>query len=274
MRATQVYPNQAPGLSTAHNCTVTTYHGGQYAELRPPERTGRAGGGGPRGRITEFSKSSRRRLQKVLASVDQGRISVPLFVTLTYPAAFPHDPAVCNAHLRAFRERLTRRFGTVAAIWRKEYQRRGAPHYHLLLFLDAPPESLRSWVSESWYSIVGSGDERHLRAGTQVVRVKSWRGARGYAAKYLGKIETLQAAAGCLGQHIPAGTGRLWGVWNRALLPITAELYYTNLRQFFRLRRCLWRLSGQRSTHRMHATSCFISHATALRLLDHVRMRP
>jgi hypothetical protein len=24
----------------------------------------------------------------------------------------------------------------------------------------------------------------------------------------------------------------------------------------------------------MHATSCFISHATALRLLDHVRMRP
>ncbi len=274
MRATQVYPNQAPGLSTAHICTLTTYHGGHYAELRPPERTGRAGGGGPRGHITEFSKSSRRRLQKVLASVDQGRISVPLFVTLTYPREFPGDPQTCNAHLRAFRERLTRRFGKAAVIWRKEYQRRGAPHYHLLLFLDEPPEQLRTWVSESWYSIVGSGDERHLRAGTQVVRVKSWRGARGYAAKYLGKIETPQPAAQSPPFLGAENVGRLWGVWNRAQLPITADLYYTNLRQFFRLRRCLRRLSGQRSTHRTIATSCFISHSTALRLLDHVRMRP
>ena len=39
MRATTVYPNQAPGLSTAHNCTLTAYHGGQYAELRPPTTT-------------------------------------------------------------------------------------------------------------------------------------------------------------------------------------------------------------------------------------------
>jgi hypothetical protein len=261
-------------LSTAHICTLTTYQGGQYAELRPPERTGRAGGGGPRGHITQFSKASKRRLQRVLASVDQGRISVPLFVTLTYPGEFPADPAVCNAHLRAFRERLTRRYSAAAAIWRKEYQRRGAPHYHLLLFLDVPLEELRTWVSEAWYEIVGSGDERHLRAGTQVVRVKSWRGARGYAAKYLGKLETLQPAASCCAEHVPAGTGRLWGVWNRALLPITADLYYPSLREFYRLRRCLWRLSGQRSTHRMTATSCFVSHATTVRLLEHVRSRP
>jgi hypothetical protein len=273
MRATQVYPKQALGLSTAHNCTLTTYHGGQYAELRPPERTGRAGGGGPRGHITEFSKASRRRLQKVLASVDQGRISVPLFVTLTYPREFPGDPQICNAHLRAFRERLTRRFGKAGCLWRKEYQKRGAPHYHLLLFLAVPPEQLRSWVSESWYQIVGSGDERHLCAGTQVVRVKSWRGARGYAAKYLGKLEPSQPTDRIPPFQGAETTGRLWGVWYRALLPITADLYYASLRQFYRLRRCFRRLSGQRSTHRTIATSCFVSHATAVRLLEHVRSR-
>ncbi len=274
MRATQVYPNQAPGLSTAHICTLTTYHGGHYAELRPPERTGRAGGGGPRGHITQFSRASRRRLQKVLASVDQNRISVPLFVTLTYPREFPGDPQTCNAHLRAFRERLTRRFGTAACLWRKEYQKRGAPHYHLLLFLDVPPSQLRRWVSEAWYQIVGSGDERHLRAGTQVVRVKSWRGARGYAAKYLGKLEPSQPADLFPPSQEAVRTGRLWGVWHRPLLPITADLYHPTLRQFYRLRRCLWRLSGQRSTHRTIATSCFVSHATTLRLLEHVRSRP
>lgn len=274
MRATTVYPNQAPGLSTAHNCTLTAYHGGQYAELRPPPRQSRPSGGGPRGRVTGFSKSSRRRLTRLMASIDTGRIAVPLLVTLTYPSAFPHDPETCNAHLRAFRERLTRRFGKAAAVWKKEYQRRGAPHYHLLLFLDVPPEQLRSWVSDSWYQVVGSGDLRHLRAGTQVVRVKSWRGARGYAAKYLGKLETLQACSVSGLSSSPLGTGRSWGVWYRNLLPITADLYYANLRQFFRLRRCLWRLSGQRSTHRMEATSCFVSHSTAVRLLEHVRTRP
>jgi hypothetical protein len=209
-----------------------------------------------------------------MATIDQGKIQIPLFVTLTYPAAYPLDPATCNAHLRAFRERLSRRFGKAACIWRKEYQKRGAPHYHLLLFLDLPPEQLRRWVSQAWYEVVGSGDERHLRAGTQVVLVKSWRGARGYAAKYLGKIEKLQAGAN---PALPEGlehTGRLWGVWYRPRLPITAEQYYANMREFFRLRRCLRRLSGQRSTHRMVSMSCFVSHAGARRLLEHVRMRP
>jgi hypothetical protein len=113
-----------------------------------------------------------------------------------------------------------------------------------------------------------------MRAGTQVVRVKSWRGARGYAAKYLGKLETLHSADRFPPSPGLQHVGRLWGVWNRALLPITAEVYYTNLRQFFRLRRCFRRLSGQRSTHRMNATSCFVSHATTVRLLEHVRSRP
>lgn len=234
----------------------------------------RNGGGGVRGHISGFSKASRRRLQRLLASVDQDRQRVPLFVTLTYPAEFPTDPAVCAAHLRAFRARMHRKYGKFAAVWRKEYQCRGAPHYHLLLFLDRPPEELRADVSRFWYQVVGSGDERHLRAGTQVVEVKSWRGARGYAAKYMGKLETLQP-----GTEFPlfqgaGSTGRLWGVWYRALLPITAEVYYANIECFFRLRRWLRRLSNQRSTHRMTSMSCFVGHSAALRLLEHSRMTP
>ncbi len=267
MRSTGSLPDTAPGLSTAHNCTLTTYTGGQYAELRPPELLGKVGGGGTRGHISGFSKASRRRLQRLLAVIDQERQAVPLFVTLTYPGEFPADPAVCAAHLRAFRARMHRRYGKFAAVWRKEYQKRGAPHYHLLLFLDRPPEQLRAEVSRLWFEVVGSGDERHLRAGTQVVQVKSWRSARGYAAKYMGKLETLHASADPL-VGLPQGkTGRLWGVWNRPLLPITAELYYVNLRGYFLIRRCLRRLSHQRSTHRMVSMSAFVGHSNVLRLL-------
>ncbi len=267
MRAPGILPHTAPGLSTAHNCTLTTYTGGQYAELRPPELLGKVGGGGTRGHISGFSKASRRRLQRLLAVIDQGRQAVPLFVTLTYPGEFPSDPAVCAGHLRAFRARMHRRYGKFAAVWRKEYQRRGAPHYHLLLFLDRLPEQLRADVSRLWYEVVASGDERHLRAGTQVVQVKSWRGARGYAAKYMGKLETLHASADPLVGLPQGSTGRLWGVWNRALLPITAEQYYVNLRGYFLIRRCLRRLSHQRSTHRMVSMSAFVGHSNVLRLL-------
>ncbi len=271
MRSPTILPDSAPGLSTAHNCTLTTYTGGQYAELRPPRMQSRNGGGGIRGHISGFSKASRRRLQRLLAVIDQERQAVPLFVTLTYPGEFPADPAVCAAHLRAFRARMHRKYGRFAAVWRKEYQKRGAPHYHLLLFLDRPPDELRPVVSQLWYEVVASGDQRHLRAGTQVVEVKSWRGARGYAAKYMGKLESSQPDTGSPSFQGLGNTGRLWGVWYRALLPITAEVYYANLRAFFRARRCFKRLSNQRTTHRMISTSAFVGYSTALRILRYAQ---
>lgn len=273
MQDLQSVPQPAPGLSTAHICTVTTYGGGSFAELRPPERAGRIGGGGPRGHVTEFSRASRRRLMKLLASIDKEAVEIPLFLTLTYPAAYPEDAPTVASHLRAFRERLVRRYGKRPGIWRKEYQRRGAPHLHVMIWVDADLAELRRWVSRAWYEVVGSGDERHLRAGTQVQQVKSWRGVRGYAAKYMGKIETLRAGApsGCV--RMSGSAGRQWGVWYRALLPITAHEYYLNLRSFFRLRRCFRRLSGKRPTHRLTATSCFLEHSATLRWLRYESIR-
>jgi hypothetical protein len=136
-----------------------------------------------------------------------------------------------------------------------------------LLFAEASVEDVREFVGHAWYETVGSGDERHLRAGTQVVQVKSWRGVRGYAAKYLGKLETLQTPRAAFNPECGVRTGRLWGVWYRALLPIFEESYRITLRSFFRIRRAFRRLSGQRSTHQTTSASCFLEHSTALRLL-------
>jgi len=193
---------------------------------------------------------------------------VPLFVTLTYPGEFPTASSVHAAHLRAFRERLVRRYGKFPAVWRKEYQQRQAAHFHILAFVDAPIGELRRFVSEAWYEVVGSGDERHLAAGTQVVEVKSWRGVRGYASKYMGKLEQLEPHQAADPTPSLPSTGRLWGVWYRGLLPIYVESYRISMRSFFRMRRVFRRLSGQRSSHRITAASCFVDHSTVRRMLS------
>jgi hypothetical protein len=95
-------------------------------------------------------------------------------------------------------------------VWKLEPQRRGAPHFHLLLF--GLEEGLsKDWLSRSWYEVVGSGDERHLRAGTRVEGIRSWRGVMSYAAKYLGKLESLP-------KDWLGGVGRWWGVHNRGAM--------------------------------------------------------
>ena len=94
-----------------------------------------------------------------------------MFVTLTYPHAWPEDPEDCKRHLKTFRKRPQREYGPFAAFWRLGIQQRGAWHFHLLLFVGpsfGPLEGLRLFVSSSWREVTGKLSEGHLRAGTRV----------------------------------------------------------------------------------------------------------
>ena len=190
--------------------------------------------GGERGAVLGFSKASRRRMLQFLQSVDREKCGMPLFVTLTYPGEWPGDPRRWKRDLVAWLARLKRRDPRVWAVWRLEPQRRGAPHYHLLVFgtdwLD------KGWLSRTWFEVVGSGDERHLRAGTQVQLVQSWRRVMGYAAKYLAKdVDQLP-------EVWRQGVGRWWGVHRRAAVPREAMEVELKGGAFFRVRRVLRRL--------------------------------
>ena len=92
-------------------------------------------------------------------------------MTLTYPHVYAEDPEVCKNHLKALRKRLQRMFGDFAAFWRMGIQRRGAWHFHLLLFVGpsvGPIGELRRFISSSWHEVTGTVSEGHLRAGTRV----------------------------------------------------------------------------------------------------------
>jgi hypothetical protein len=159
-------------------------------------------------------------------------MGVPLFLTLTYPSFWERDFTVWKDHFDRFcHDYMEDRYPSSCVIWKIEPQERGAPHYHCLVFgaegMDTPEG--KRWLSESWYRIVGSGDERHLRAGTRVEMCKSVDILRRYLFKYVGKKEDYQVRF-----------GRIWGIYGRRNL-IFAPKVETELtkEQFFCLRRLI-----------------------------------
>jgi len=223
-------------------------------------------GGGIRGKVRGFSRVSRRNLLRRLAAINrtafrafEGKV---FSLTLTYPKQYPDDPELCKRHLRAFLKRLERRYGPFAAFWRLGIQKRGAWHFHLLLF--APPSfatlpELRDCVASCWYEVCGKVSEGHLRAGTNVEVVRRWKKVTSYAEKYLAKEE-----------QFPEGmeTGRVWGTWNKELLPIRWETTQVSLRDAYRIRRVYRKLARIRSTGSLRRLTVFVRYENVIRLLQ------
>jgi hypothetical protein len=209
-----IWPHQTTGIEIAI--------GGTFAEFDLGVGVA-SSGGGLRGEVTGFSKASRRRMLKLVTSLDRTRISVNemLFVTLTYRDYEP-DGRQWKADLAAWRKRAERRFGPLAGVWKLEPQERGAPHWHLLLRRDCGVTGgdmrLRERMVSDWLEIVGQGA---TEKGQKVERVRSWRGVMSYAAKYVAKSQTGAWVDQETGEVLKPG--RVWGVWRSASLPIAYE---------------------------------------------------
>ena len=160
-----------------------------------------------RGEVTEFSARSRQRLAFVAANTE---CEFRTMITLTYPREYPSDGKQVKTHLHRFLTWLHRDRGKCSVLWFLEFQERGAPHVHILADFRIPRKSdlrrgLRFRVSGAWYRIVGSGDSRHLAAGTRTETIRKKDGARRYAVKYAMKMRQ---------KRVPVGyrnVGRFWG---------------------------------------------------------------
>lgn len=188
----------------SHRCPDTAIYVSVYADLVKVKRANQqAPKGGPRGKVAGFSRASRKRFLENMAMTRNAEAGA--FITLTYPGEYSPDPLRWKRDLDVFLKRLKRIQPNVAGFWRLEFQQRGAPHFHLLVFgLTTSAARLRTWVRLAWFKVVGSGDERHLRVGTRTDAIKSRRHAMNYASKY--------AAKQC-DDEIEAG--RLWGKFGR-----------------------------------------------------------
>lgn len=204
--------------------------------------------------ITEFSYESRQRLAFVAANTDAVFTTM---ITLTYPSMFPSDGLKVRGDRHAFLKWLRRRFdksqqlrSALLYLWWLEFQERGAPHLHLVTtFLwpttRAAVAALRADVAEAWYNIVGSGDPKHLRAGTRTERIRKPHGACRYAVKYALKMRQ---------KLVPAGyrnVGRFWAC-SRAVTPVaiaTHQCTEDDVRG--RLEGWAWEPSDTKKLHRV-----------------------
>lgn len=160
--------------------------------------------------IKEFSKASRERLAFVAANSD---VVFTSMLTLTYPREFPNDGRDVKRNLNHFLVMLRKKVPALEYLWFLEFQKRGAPHIHLLIRGARVNKPMMQWVSQTWYRVCGTGDVKHLAAGTRLERIKVPNGARNYAVKYAHKMQQ---------KSVPPNyrnVGRFWGC-TRTVKPV------------------------------------------------------
>lgn len=197
-----------------------------------------------RGVVTTFSDKSRRRLAKNCAAIPWGAFPF-YFVTLTYPGDYPSNGREVKRHLDNLRRAWTDRYGLPLAVWKMEFQRRGAPHFHLAIAAPdgVPMVEVRRWTAGAWFRIVGSGDVRHLQAGTQLDVMQkpptAYFSSHGQHGRDMKGYQN----------EVPEGyedAGRFWGFWNLSPEWVDQELGYDEFVQARRMMRAWAKANGYR----------------------------
>ena len=159
------------------------------ARFRPfqPHRTSK------RGRISDFTRRSRFRLFALLAKISGNPKFQPIFVTLTYHYGHINAPQSTKSQLHNFLVQLRNYDPDFQYIWRVELQKRGAPHYHMIIFPSSscgssgtPAYQLE--ISRIWHSIADPNSRRHKDFGCKIKVITSYKMACAYVSKYVAKV--------------------------------------------------------------------------------------
>jgi hypothetical protein len=209
--------------------------------------------------IKSWSKKSRANMVSRFSSLDLTPLAndnsnaLAVMITLTYPSDWESlVPTASHAksHLHQFRKRFERRFGRPCyAMWKAEFQRRGAIHFHLFTASPIAVGEFREWVRTVWSEIVNPEPEeereKHLRAGTAVdIFSGATIGDARLIAVYFSKHSSANFGVKEYQNSPPrkwidgGSVGRFWGYWNLKPLEVEARI---SQREAFALARVLRR---------------------------------
>ena len=166
-----------------------------------------------RGKIVSFSKKS---LANLIFTINATDVEFNSMITLTYPNYYPVNGASVKEDLRVYLQWIQRRYNT-ETLWFLEFQKRGAPHFHVLTQVNELTPSMRVDAGMCWVRRIIQANWflscfRKYRNGTElefdyqdykleVMKIanvnihetfwelaKSKNGMRNYAAKYASKM--------------------------------------------------------------------------------------
>jgi len=147
-----------------------------------------------RGAIYEFSKRSRFRMFQLMAKLKTKLTVQPFFVSLTYHYGFSAAEDIHVQHFHNFLTQLRLFDEHVQYIWRLEFQKRGAPHFHLIIFPSnfikpSYRPTYEAKVSSIWHSISNPDSKAHERYGCKITSIKNYSMACAYISKYAAKVD-------------------------------------------------------------------------------------
>lgn len=200
----------------------------------------------PSREITEWSRKSRARMFRAYSELDYGplleRSGIPAMITLTLPGdwlAVAPDGKTFKKLVKKFRKRWERAWGQpVLGLWKLEFQKRGAPHFHLFTVVPdgrtAVGQQFREWLSATWAAVVAHPDpeerRKHELAGTGVdyaagLRSRDPRRISIYFSKHgLYGAKEYQNTVPPEWQGPGMGPGRFWGVWGLQRVAVAVEV--------------------------------------------------
>jgi len=188
---------------------------------RPLKRISESGRSWRRGLTIGFSRPSQNRLTELIRMV--ARDDVPYLLTLT-PECNMQDSRIFKRWLHRFHREFSRQYPDTPVVWRLEFQKRGAFHYHLLIWYDDDPCAPRLgfedelWIKNTWMNITGANSPSAFERGAQLLDPMNKKDAPkiiNYMAKVRMEIDPLVEGHTVKGNQIrdDIHTGRYWGVW-------------------------------------------------------------
>jgi len=194
---------------------------GRVARVGVPRDPARGSVGGRRGKVTRFTRKARKNMFVKLNEIDWAA-EIPLGVmsmTLTFHDSWPTGPGEQWRQLREY----CRRMGFRWVVWRREWQKRGALHWHLIVGgVTSHSRALRVWREVTGDMTISQ---------VHVAVVGSLRRLLCYVAKHHGKVDGEETGReggpvpgeARLGSPLTIGAyseksfsiGRLWGIIGR-----------------------------------------------------------
>lgn len=146
-----------------------------------------------RGRVTEFSRRSRFNMFRTFAALRLDELSRGWHASLTYHECAPQCKEDLLAHIGAWVQAIRRKFPRMQYIKRLAWQKRGVPHWHLLVFSNAGDhrfDSVRAgrWMELTWHKIAEPTSAAHALFGAKLKPLESQKQILNYLSKHTAKV--------------------------------------------------------------------------------------